>query len=92
MRIVTHRVGGPDKLLRVETDGCAVHITIGLHAADGQPFTSVEIEPLQPDDNSDVWFVRGPGTTVVLNHGRQVMAGDGDSAARSPDDTASDPD
>jgi hypothetical protein len=77
MRIVKHYAGGADKLLRVETEGCAVHITVGLHDADGHLFTSVEIEPLQPADNGDVWFVRGPGTTVVLNHGPQVMAGDG---------------
>lgn len=53
MRIVTHGAGGADKLLRVETEGCAVHITIGLHDADGREFTSIEIEPLQPADNSD---------------------------------------
>ena len=76
MRIVEHYAGGAHKLLRVETEGCAVHITVGLHDADGQLFTSVEIEPLQPADNGDVWFVRGPGTTVVLNEGPQVMAGD----------------
>jgi hypothetical protein len=88
MRVVTHHAGGPHKLLRVETEGCAVHITIGLHGAEGQPFTSIEIEPLQPDDNSDVWFVRGPATTVVLNHGPQVMAGDADPATTSPRDAA----
>ena len=43
---------------------------------DGQEFTAIEIEPLQPADNSDVWFVRGQATTVVINHGPQVMAGD----------------
>jgi hypothetical protein len=80
MRIVTHRAGGADKLLRVETEGCAVHITIGLHDADGREFTSIEIEPLQPADNSDVWFVRGPATAVVLNYGPQVMDGDGNEA------------
>jgi hypothetical protein len=53
-----------------------VHITVGLHDADGQEFTAIEIEPLQPADNSDVWFVRGQATTVVVNHGPQVMAGD----------------
>lgn len=77
MRIVTHYSGSADKLLRVETEGCALHITVGLHDADGQLFTSIEIEPRQPADNGDVWVLRGPGTTVVLNGGPQVMAGDG---------------
>jgi hypothetical protein len=77
MKIITHYAGGADKLLRVETEGCAVNITVGLHDADGQLFTSVEVEPLQPADNGDVWFMRGPGTTVVLNDGPQVMGGDG---------------
>jgi hypothetical protein len=76
VKIVTHHAGGADKLLRIETAGCAVHITVGLHDADGQEFTAIEIEPLQPADNSDVWFVRGQATTVVINHGPQVMAGD----------------
>ena len=80
MRIVEHYAGGVDKLLRIETEGCAVHITVGLHDADGQQFTSIEIEPRQPADNGDVWFVRGQATTVVLNHGPQVMAGDGTAA------------
>ena len=76
MRIVEHHSGGAHKLLRIETEGCAVHIAIGLHDADGRPFTSIEIEPLQPADNSDVWYLQGPATTVVVNHGAQVMAGD----------------
>ncbi len=76
MKIVEHRAGSADKLLRIEAEGCAVHITVGLHDADGRPFTSIEIEPLQPADNGDVWFVRGSSTSVVLNHGPQVMAGD----------------
>lgn len=84
MRIVEHHLGGPHKLLRIETEGCAVHITVGLHDADGTEFTSVEIEPQQPADDGNVWFVRGPQTAVVLNHGRQVMAGDGTSAATPP--------
>lgn len=76
MRIVEHYTGCADKLLRIETEGCAVHIAIGLHDADGRLFTSVEVEPLQPADNSDVWHIRGPATMVVINHGPQVMAGD----------------
>ena len=76
MRIVEHYIGGADKLLRIETEGCVVHIAINLHDADGRPFTSVEVEPLQPADDFDVWHVRGPATTVVINHGPQVMAGD----------------
>lgn len=76
MRIVEHHAAGPHKLLRVETEGCAVHIVIGLHDADGRPFTSVEIEPSQPDANFDVWYSRGPQTMVVLNHGPQLLAGD----------------
>ncbi|WP_428338988.1 hypothetical protein [Mycobacterium sp.] len=76
MKIITHHAGGADKLLRIEAAGCAVHITVGLHDADGQEFTAIEIEPLQPADNSDIWVVRGQATTVVVNHGPQVMAGD----------------
>jgi hypothetical protein len=76
MRIVEHYTGGAHKLLRIETEGCAVHIAVGLHDADGCPFTSVEVEPLQPADNSDVWHVRGPASMIVINHGPQQMAGD----------------
>jgi hypothetical protein len=85
VKIVEHYVGGADKLLRVEAEGCAVHITVGLHDADGSQYTSIEIEPLQPADNADVWFVRGPQTVVVLNRGPQVMPGDGTAAARVVD-------
>jgi hypothetical protein len=76
VRIVEHHAGGAHKLLRIETEGCAVHIAIGLHDPEGRAFTSIEIEPLQPADNGDIWRVQGPATTVVVNHGPQVLAGD----------------
>jgi hypothetical protein len=53
-----------------------VHIAIGLHDPEGRAFTSIEIEPLQPADNADIWRVQDPATTVVVNHGPQVLAGD----------------
>ena len=76
MRIGQHHLGGTDKLLRIETDGCAVHVLIGLHDPDGNRFTAVQIDPQQPDDQADIWEVRGPATTVLINRGPQHMAGD----------------
>jgi hypothetical protein len=76
VRIVRHDSGGPHKLLRVETDGCAVNVVIDLHDADGIPFIAVEVEPRIPDDDGRVWEVQGPATVLVRCRGRQVMQGD----------------
>ena len=48
MRTVEHYSGGPHKLLRVETDGCAVNVVIDLHDPHGIPFIAVEVEPMPP--------------------------------------------
>ena len=77
MRIVEHYSGGPHKLLRVETDGCAVNVVIDLHDPDGVPFIAVEVEPRIPDGDGRVWEVQGPATVLVHCHGLQVMQGDG---------------
>jgi hypothetical protein len=82
MRIVEHLADGAHKLLRIETEGCAVHIVIGLHGPQGQRFTTVEVEPAQPADDGHVWHVRGPATVVVVDAGSQVLAGDRDALAR----------
>lgn len=76
MRIVEHYSGGPHKLLRVETDGCAVNIVIDLHDQHGIPFIAVEVEPRLPDGEGRVWEVSGPSTVLVHCRGRQVMEGD----------------
>jgi hypothetical protein len=76
MRVVEHHLGGTDKLLRIETDGCGVHVLIGLHDPDGNRFTAVQIDPQQPDDHGDICELRGPATTVLINRGPQHMAGD----------------
>ena len=77
MRTVEHYSGGPHKLLRVETGGCAVNIVIDLHDQDGIPFIAVEVEPRLPDDDGRVWEVAGPATVLVHCRGLQVMQGDG---------------
>jgi hypothetical protein len=76
VRIVEHDSGGPHKLLRVETPGCAVNIVIDLHDPDGIPFIAVEVEPRIPDDDGRVWEVQGPSAVLVRCRGRQVMQGD----------------
>ena len=76
MRIVEHDSGGPHKLLRVVTAGCAVNIVIDLHDPDGIPFIAVEVEPRIPDDDGRVWEVQGPSAVLVRCRGRQVMQGD----------------
>jgi hypothetical protein len=76
VRVVEHDSGGPHKLLRVETAGCAVNIVIDLHDPDGMPFIAVEVEPRIPDDDGRVWEVQGPSAVLVRCRGRQVMAGD----------------
>ena len=76
MRIVEHESGGPHKLLRVETAGCAVNIVIDLHDQDGIPFIAVEVEPRIPDDDGRVWEVQGPSAVLVRCRGQQVMQGD----------------
>ncbi len=82
MRIVEHPAGGPHKLLRIEAEGCAVHIVVGLHSPDGTPFTSVEIEPAQPADDGHVWQVCGSSTVMVVDTGPQVFGADCDTSAR----------
>lgn len=77
MRIVEHCSGGPHKLLRVETGGCAVNVVIDLHDPDGIPFIAVEVEPRVPDDDGRVWEVQGPAAVIVRCRGQQVMHGDG---------------
>jgi hypothetical protein len=79
MRVVEHLADGPHKLLRIETEGCAVHIVIGLHGPQGQRFTTVEVEPAQPADDGHVWQVCGPATVVVVDAGPQVLASDRDA-------------
>jgi hypothetical protein len=76
VRIVEHDSGGPHKLLRVETAGCAVNIVIDLHDPDGIPFIAVEVEPRIPDDDGRVWEVQGPAAVLVRCRGQQVMQGD----------------
>lgn len=77
MRIVEHYSGGPHKLLRVETGGCAVNVVIDLHDPDGVPFIAVEVEARIPDEDGRVWEVQGPATVLVRCRGQQVMQGDG---------------
>jgi hypothetical protein len=77
VRIVEHYSGGPHKLLRVETGGCAVNVVIDLHDPHGIPFIVVEVEPRRPDDDGRVWEVEGPATVLVRCRGTQVMPGDG---------------
>jgi hypothetical protein len=77
VRTVEHYSGGPDKLLRVETGGCAVNVVIDLHDPHGIPFIAVEVEPRIPDDDGRVWELEGPATVLVRCRGLQVMQGDG---------------
>jgi hypothetical protein len=76
VRIVEHYSGGPHKLLRVETDGCAVNIVIDLHDPHGIPFVAVEVEPRLPDGDGRIWEVEGSSTVLVHCRGLQVMQGD----------------
>ena len=75
MRIVEHYVGGPHKLLRVETDGCAVNIIIDLHDPSGIRTTAVEVEPRMPDADGQVWEADGRTTVIVHCLGAQRISG-----------------
>jgi hypothetical protein len=77
VRVIEHYPDGPHKLLRIETQGCAVHISAGLHDADGREFTAIEVEPYLPADDESVWHAEGPLTILVKNGGAQIMPGDG---------------
>jgi len=76
VRLVEHYSGGPHKLLRVETGGCAVNVVIDLHDPDGVPFIAVEVEARIPDDDGRVWEVQGPAAVLVRCRGLQVMQAD----------------
>ncbi|MGW1783706.1 hypothetical protein ACWCQQ_31950 [Streptomyces sp. NPDC002143] len=76
MRIVEHYASGPHKLLRVEAEGCAVNIVIGLHSEDGSSFTAIEVEPRLPDEYGAVWETDGATAIVVRRRGLQMLAGD----------------
>ena len=45
MQIMKHDAEGPHKLLRIETQGCAVNVLVGLHDEDGNSVIAVEVEP-----------------------------------------------
>ncbi|HEY1972692.1 MAG TPA: hypothetical protein VGH89_32420 [Pseudonocardia sp.] len=76
MRVVEHLEPGTHKLLHIETEGCVVNVTIGLHDLSGGRFTSVEVIPSEPDDEGAVWALSGPSTVVVRRLGAQRLAGD----------------
>ena len=76
MRSIQHYSGGQHKLLRVETDGCAVNIVIGLHDPHGMPFIAVEVEPRLPDADGRIWELDAPGVVLVHCRGQQMMPGD----------------
>jgi hypothetical protein len=77
MRIVEHYPENGHKLLRIETQGCAVHISAGMHDAEGHEFTAIEVEPSLPADDESIWTTVGATTIIVRNVGVQVLAGDG---------------
>jgi hypothetical protein len=79
MRVVEHYANGTDRLLRVEAEGCAVNIIIGLHDESGSLLTAVEVEPRLPDQQGMVWKTDGTAAVVVRCHGQQMLAGDGTS-------------
>jgi hypothetical protein len=76
MRVVHHDEPEVHKLLHVETEGCVVNITIGVHDVHGRRFTAVEVVSEEPDADGAVWEVQGPGTVIVRCEGRQVLTGD----------------
>lgn len=45
MKTIQHHATARDKLLHVETEGCVVNISVGLHDREGREVTSVEIVP-----------------------------------------------
>jgi hypothetical protein len=83
VRVVEHYSGGPHKLLRVETDGCAVNIVIDMHDPDGIPFIAVEVEPRLPDADGRVWEAVGNSAVLVRCRGTQIMQGDRTYSAES---------
>jgi hypothetical protein len=85
VRIVEHYEGGSHKLLRVETEGCAVNIVIGLHDHTGAQFTVVEVEARLPDQSGVVWETEGPSVVVVRSLGHQVMHGDSPYVSDEPE-------
>lgn len=78
MQLLRHDPDGPHKLVRIETEGCAVNILIDLHEESGTPVIAVEVEPAIPDQLGRVWEAHGPTTVVVRCLGRQddPMGGD----------------
>lgn len=70
MRIVEHRQAEMHKLLHLETEGCVVNVTIGVHDQAGHRITSIEVVPAEPDDDGAVWQLRGPSTIVVRRIGQ----------------------
>jgi hypothetical protein len=76
MRVVEHNEPGVHKLLHIETEGCVVNVTIGLHDMSGRRFTAVEVVSEEPDGDGSVWSVSGSGTVIVRRVGHQVLAGD----------------
>lgn len=76
MRLVKHTEPGTHKLLHIETSGCTVNVTIGLHDLMGGEITSIEVVASEPDDERNVWVVEGQGSIVVRRLGRQMLAGD----------------
>lgn len=98
MRTVEHYSGGPDKLLRIETEGCAINVIVDLHDATGTQLIVVEVEARHPDQDAVQWEIESSNVVVVRRMGVQMMVGDSpylrddvirlDAAARSGGATA----
>ena len=76
MRTVEHFADGPHKLLRIEADGCAINVIVGLHDDNGARMTVVEVEARYPDGDAMQWEVEGPNVVVVRRMGVQHLVGD----------------
>jgi hypothetical protein len=66
MRLITHSPLGPDKLLRIETPGCDIHVTVGVHDVLGREMVTVEVIPAEPADDGTLWAVDGPTNIRVI--------------------------
>jgi len=69
MRLIRHPGDHPDKLLRIETPGCAIHVTVGVHDVQGHDMVTVEISPAEPDDSGVAWKLDGSSSVRVIATG-----------------------
>ena len=65
MKRINHFKTSHDKVLHIDSEGCVINITVGLHDIYGNPVTSIQVSP----DKEEGWLLDGYSNTRVYKGG-----------------------